>query len=162
MNRFEKRLAEARKLMQKINENDFIYLAGLIDGEGTLTFKRYRTSGLRKRKSLLPLITVTNTDFDLINWVHLTFSLFWKSNVSVRGYRRQQVSVGAEGVKILALLEKLEPYLKVKKKHCQLLKEWIKLQLKKSIQAPYSERQIEIDSEIRKLNRRGIRMSELG
>lgn len=52
------------KKVKILSDTNAAYMAGLIDGEGTIT--------LSKRKSYLPrtvALTISNTDLDLLNWV---------------------------------------------------------------------------------------------
>lgn len=51
------------KKVKKLNPVEAAYLAGLIDGEGTMTLTR-----LSRNKNRLLFVTIDNTDFNLVKW----------------------------------------------------------------------------------------------
>jgi len=53
-------------MIPTLEHDDAVYLAGLIDGEGMITINFY---GTRPRPRMRPLISIANTDKDLITWV---------------------------------------------------------------------------------------------
>jgi intein/homing endonuclease len=52
------------KKTRKLNSNEAAYIAGLIDGEGTITLSRQNQN--RERQIA---VTIDNTDLDLLKWV---------------------------------------------------------------------------------------------
>lgn len=119
---------------------DRIYLAGIIDGEGTL--------GLYKMKDgyLQPKLQVGNQDENIISWLENIFGVKrWK------GSRCWVVGLGSYK-RILPILEEITPFLKSeKRKKAKLLIEFIELRQSTYINGkpnPYKLRELEIFHEM--------------
>lgn len=106
-----------------LSEEDLAYLAGLVDGEGTITIGQ-------NRGFLNPYLNITNTSPQLLKWM--------KQKVSVGSIYEKNHGEAWEwrinGYGILPALEQIKPYLVVKRlqaesliafiKERQLLSEW--------------------------------------
>lgn len=118
------------------------YIAGLVDGEGTIT--------ITKRGQ--PEISITNTSDALAEWCkNVGFWLNRAKNTKQRPYWRLNLT----GYSIIDALEKLLPYLVIKKPHAELVIEYITLRRSMPHRFKRSERMDEIIAAIRELNTRG-------
>ncbi len=146
-------------------ETDYAYLAGIIDGEGTVTIHRQteRRKG-RTYFSYAPQLTISNTDRIMLESlqnrfggnvlkVHPPPNKRWKQGYLL-SFRREE---------ILALLPRVIPYLTSKRRKAELLLEYMTTRTKsvesgeggRFVGVPLTERQKKIIAEIRKKNRRG-------
>lgn len=138
------------------------YLAGLLDGEGTITIsvRKNKADPLKGGSPITPLITITNTNKELIDHLHAILN---GSTIKTHG----RLGIGDKDVWVLqiarildvkALLEQIAPYLFVKKRQAGLLLEFCNLRLQDKWMR-YNPRLFEIAKEIRKLNRKGKPLS---
>ena len=103
-------------------EVDWIYLAGLFDGEGTVSFMTCK----KKSKSGHPYtkihLNLTSTDSPLIEWLVDTFggSSTIKKPYNPKHREAYQWCVASRHARDIA--EKLLPYVKLKKEHLELVK----------------------------------------
>src|SRR3990170_5659134 len=137
-------------------KTDFAYLAGLIDGEGTLTLKYSPKKGKRSKQRkwyLYPAISISNTNVEMIDFCVQKFNMkkarYMSKKMVAKGY-----SVGwraiEEGIKNpMYILEGVLPYLTCKKSHCLLLLEFIKEHRRTQ---ELTTRQLQIFWEIKHLN----------
>ncbi len=142
------------------------YLAGIIDGEGYVgVMKRKRYDDLSK-KHYQAVIKVIMTDKELITWLKESFG----GSFEVRKFDnfKWKTSYGwtMRGQKTKPILEKVLPYLRVKKQqaiYClQLLKIQEKIKRFRKIDGTFLthteedlSKIIDIYSEMRKINKRG-------
>jgi hypothetical protein len=130
----------------KLSETEVVYVAGLIDGEGTITV-RCRTKG----QYCQPQVMVCNTSLSLAEWLEdRGFHISWASNNKGRLYWRVSIT----GWTIIDPLRRLLPYLVVKKRQAQLVIEFIELRLSQPHHAKPSERMLSIVAELRELHSR--------
>jgi hypothetical protein len=133
-----------------IRREDIAYMAGFIDGEGTITLN-LGSSG----KWWSPYVGVINTDFNVMDF----FAKIFGRRASLKKDKRLGRN-DAYGVEITSLREVYEflqiiyPYLRVKKEQAKLLLEYCKLRLAR-FQQPLNAQEREIVEKIRELNRRG-------
>lgn len=132
------------------DEAELAYLAGIIDGEGCI--------GVAKRRYVR--LRVSNTNFDLIQWLYQKFGgSIW--NVKVKGNRRAQKCWTLKAKKATDLLECVLPYLIIKEEQAQLALHW-----QKGISWPYKggnqplsdvekERRSTLVQKMKVLNKRG-------
>ena len=123
------------------------YIAGIIDGEGTISVRTIH----QKWK---PTIRVSSTSRELIDWLTSTV-VAPATPVQVRKASEHQALCYIwmiYGLSHLPTYEALEPYLVIKQRHMQLLIEFTRLRLGQSRDDEYTPRQLDIISEIRRLN----------
>lgn len=148
-----------------LTETDYAYLAGIVDGEGTITFSRITT---RRNGHIYfnysPHLSISNTDLEMIMSLRRRFgggvvrvtpprNKLWKRG-NYLYFRREEM---------LALLPKVIPYLTSKKRKAELMLEYMRTRTESVRQGkngrfvgiPLTERQRKIIAEIRKKNRRG-------
>lgn len=151
-------------------ERELVYLAAIIDGEGSITLVRTGNKRLCGIAGLSPRITVTNTNEAIIQYVINIYHDLLGINPHVKTqaagkYRRTKTCywVDISGLtKCKKVLEAIRPYLIGKLAQADLLLEFIKLrgepQRAKTI--PYGPQELQILEKIRALNFRGLSETE--
>ncbi len=142
------RFSVKRRSRPELTELQWAYLAGIIDGEGTITINRHK-------QYLVPSLQVSNTSYSLmetmISWG------FWKTVTrNTRGVRAWRIQLG--GWQIEPILISLRPYLIIKKEHCDLVLQF--LTLRKQFHKFLTPEMQEIHQKIRLLNKRGSRFEK--
>lgn len=145
---------------------DLAYLAGIIDGEGTLTVTHWDRKRRGKKKGIIkyltPRLTISNTSMILMNESRRILEEICCVNVSKSNHVKKQkkhykqcYQFAVSGKpNILKVVNLILPYLKVKKKHGELLKEFCELpdRSPNNIGLLYPKRAYELAEEIRGLN----------
>jgi hypothetical protein len=125
----------------KMSAETLAYMAGIIDGEGTVT-----VSGRGQAQ-----ISVANTSNKLAGWMESKgFGLRKTRNIKGRPYWNMVLG----GYSIIEPLKKLLPYLVIKRQQAELVIEYIDLRLSQGHRFTLSARMEEIIREIRALNER--------
>jgi hypothetical protein len=142
------------------------YLAGIVDGEGTITLV-IASNWRRKNKLLLrPTVIITNGNKELIDWI----ASFLKGTKiidrrKIKGYKGGELySLEFHSFpRVQSFLEEIYPYLKVKKKQAELLLKFIKSRQKgySGSLGQYTPEEIKLFWSIRKLNLTQKRFSKL-
>jgi hypothetical protein len=155
-------LAKNRMTVKRMNlrgvsrwtSEEAAYIAGIVDGEGTISFgKRVRKGRLYIR----PLVYVSNTSLPLMQFQQkIGMYPVIARNTSGKLYWRCEVS----GFQCLDLLERIYPYLVVKKRHCEILTEVIRIRQAQGLHDSPTPRIITLLEELRGLNRRGSRFQD--
>ena len=146
------------KVLQSLPETDIVYLAGLIDGEGTISLRKMQNKQLRNFR-LYPILEIVNTDELLISWLT---QIFWQKAVEARnGDGRRYLRVHLTGFGIAPFLERLEPYLVAKKLQSQLVRKYIHLRRSQRWKEPPSPEMTEIYKDVRLLNSVGTGSRQL-
>jgi|GEM_PF-2980294 hypothetical protein len=132
---------------------ELAYLSGLIDGEGTLTFQKIKGGYFR------PLMNITNTDEDLIVYLH---RFFWQAVKKSKNSRQvPYLRVALNGFGIEPFLKAVEPFLTAKKLQCMLLRRYIACRQAQPWRASPTDEMLGIIQDVRMLNVRGARSPEL-
>jgi hypothetical protein len=125
----------------EVKDVDWAYLAGIIDGEGTITIvktKQYRTGRALRYKLLL---LVTNTDWGLIEFLTQRFAGAYVDSVNRAENRKVCYTwrvTKRDTVKWL--LKGCLPYLRIKQRQAILLLNWIDSRERQpNARAPYNE-----------------------
>jgi hypothetical protein len=160
---------EENKIPKKrLSRIDLAYIAGIIDGEGSLMLYRHGRSKCNPGTMVYNAqLAVTNTNKDLMNWLSDKLSKYsypFKTKVYLRktpSNQKQIYQLAVRGFKLLYLLQDLLPFLIVKKKQAEKLIEWIihrkaVLHLTNNAKRTYTEYDEGIKNCISILNRRGI------
>ncbi|MFH1726221.1 MAG: LAGLIDADG family homing endonuclease [Elusimicrobiota bacterium] len=101
-------------------ETDKAYLAGLIDGEGTITLTRHHRNQFPQ-----PRVSISNNSLELLEWVRERLGC---GNIIRRSPRKEhhgksyvwQVQLAGSALKVL---REIRPYLVLKRRHADLLLE---------------------------------------
>ncbi len=130
-----------------LKRDEWIYLAGIIDGEGTLTIDS-------KKGNFNAKISIVTTNSELANWLRekLKTPVTVSKNKKHPEYR-DKYEFFIHGYKTKPFLKKILPFLIVKKRNAKLLIEFINIRLSRSKHSEHSEEEQSIVEEIRKINR---------
>ncbi len=143
-----------------LSKEEWAYLAGIVDGEGSISFRR------RKGKNCIilePKVSITTTSLELVNWIKNKLPnircRIEKDHRNPRWKPRHELYYQKHSG-VYSFLKGIYPYLIIKKKHAELMLEFI--EIRKNAKwgnrwhgTGYSSREFEIEREIRKLNRKG-------
>ena len=132
---------------------DIRYLAGLFDGEGSVNM----AWGGRKKESVLMKITVTNSKKDLCNLITSKFggSVYPKRDRGIHQLKAYEWQLC--GWSAIPLLERLLPYVYIKKKAIELALQWKTLYRRSPKPPTKSElrRRRSLIKKLHKVNKRG-------
>ena len=108
--------------INKLSNTDAAYIAGFLDGEGTITIYRnsYRSADGTPTYALL--VSIWNTFQGVIDWIALTVgygNVHFKRRSSVKGYK-PIYEWKVNGEVAIELLRQLQPYLKVKRLQAEI------------------------------------------
>ena len=106
------------------NPLDLAYLAGIIDGEGCFYIGKVPINNGYKSEHYRSLLTVTNTDSRLIDWILSTFDGTETTTQRIKPtqkYQRMLFSWTSTGDRLRDLCEQILPYLVIKKEHCEIM-----------------------------------------
>ena len=137
---------------------DLAYLAGIIDGEGYIGLCLAKDKRFKKKPNLRPVVTISNTNLELLNWINNTFK-YGSFSFSLREDSRQNSRCKtryrlecASRLNSLKILKAIFPHLKIKKSQANLVIEF----LEKHEYGKYTEQEWEIYWKLRKINKRGV------
>lgn len=143
--------------LQKImgmTELEAAYLAGIIDGDGSLTLSHRRRNAARGWESIELHISISNTNQSLMS--HLSQMLgapfYSAKDRRNRKWKQHFVISFSAFVELNALLTRIIPYLIVKRRQAEIMLELVKRRLSKE---PYTDEDRKLVRELRRLNRRG-------
>ena len=97
-----------------MKKQDIIYLAGIIDGEGSF----YIGQDAKRERNFNSRIVIVNTDIKLIDWLHKTFGGLVYSRKSIKHptWKRKYEWIINKS-EILNISKAMLPYLIIKKEH---------------------------------------------
>lgn len=137
-----------------------VRLAMLYDTEGWISMNVIQRMKHRVA-SLVPVIGVTNTNVGLVDWtadvleqLDVPRYVQWVEPHGIGKLAQGRVTV-AGLLRVKQLLPHIRPFLIVKGKQADLLKEFIESRLSTPGSTPYTERELEIANEIRGKNTKG-------
>jgi len=138
-----------------ISHDDAVYLAAIIDGEGSI--------GLWKRSNRVlcynPQIAIYNTNYKLVEWVEsVLFGIPHRFYIDNRGVREHKTAynIAIRGIAPThKLLEEIKPYLKIKDEQAKLLFEFDNARIMRPIRQQNSNHDHEIYERLRVLNSKG-------
>jgi len=142
--------AEKEQVIQKIRElpdKEAGYIAGIIDGEGSLTIHPVPRSERRGGVGLYPEVIITNTNLSLFE--------FLQERVGGRLYKRLKhcpVLKLYQPDVITALLERIIDSLVIKKKHAELMLGFLRIESQRKPGEPNTAEQFELARKLRELN----------
>ena len=147
--------------------NDFRkgYLAGIIDGEGTLMIRRHRALGSSTGYTYSAFLTIANTELSIIEAVKDMIEAGYicthkRKNVVQKDCYLFHVTRMKD---VYRVLTELQDYFMSKRKQliCKLILEFCESRMSytntwKGGRSVYTMREIEIFEEVKKLNKRGV------
>jgi hypothetical protein len=152
-------------LVASLGETDFAYLAGIVDGEGTVSIHRNVTR--RKGRIFVgyqPQLTISNTDLRMLESLQGRFGgHIVKANTPAKKDWKQGYLLCFRRKEMVVLLQRLNPYLISKRRKAEMLFEYMNTRTKgvstgedgRFVGIPLTDRQKQIIAEIRKNNKRG-------
>lgn len=149
-------------VMSTLTQGEIGYLAGIIDGEGTITISlRTPSSSSSRKPTLKPAVTVSSTSTALIAWCEQRLRFTKGQAIPSGGFRDYKTKVCYQasifGFSAAPLLAAIEPHLVIKKRQCALVREFIEIRGSRSVVdvksgTPLPPREQEIFWEVRGLN----------
>lgn len=145
----------------KHSDTDLAYLAGIIDGEGTITIARAPRNDTKHRIPYhIPHVKVCNTNKELIDWIHAKFGGRNNNTRQANTKWSTLYYIRWNCGKARDLLEAVLPYLRVKKVQATVVLDFIKRMNKRSFTGVMlSEEERDIREQmyllVTKLNKRG-------
>lgn len=152
---YEDLINKSRQSIELTEKEKLAYVAGIVDGEGTITIERLLDVRFSDGFALHPILTVSNTDRQLLEFCKKILKLPNMITSHKKGQGRKdswRIDITKKET-VLEILIVLRPYLIVKRKQADLIMDYCFRRL--HTQRKYDERDLEIFSSIRKLNRRG-------
>ncbi len=152
-------------LVPSLAETDYAFLAGIIDGEGTISI--HRNAARKKGRvyvSCQPQLTISNTDLPMLESLQVRVGgHIVKVRAPAKKHWKQGYLLCFRRGEIVVLLPRVIPYLIAKRRKAELLLEYMKTRTKgvstgedgRFVGIPLTDRQKQIIAEIRKNNRRG-------
>lgn len=141
-----------KKINIQLTEREIGYIAGLVDGEGTITVEWVNNHGYPR--GIRPTLIISNTDKELLLKCQKLIGghIYVHNNKPNRKicYTLQVLSIG----QVLSILELILPELVTKKERARLLLEFCKNRAKQYSKSPYSTNELRIAKEIKELNLR--------
>jgi len=143
-----------------LSESEKGYIAGLIDGEGTITLEKRKFASDIK---VHPAVYISNTSLELLTHIREVLGV----GTIRRGHRRKSRSTGSErkqdyklGIhkirEVEGLLKTIKPYLVLKKRQAEVVLEFIQRLLSKTERNyKLSKDELALLAKIRMLNKRG-------
>jgi len=135
------------------------YLAGIIDGEGTITILFTK----RRNFCMIPLLSIFNLNQALMEWISNTLQLYCVERKKISGF-------GAPGgfmasttcyPRVRWILKNILPYLVVKRKHAETVLRFIESRAQSGYGAHYTQNDLNYILEMRTLNiRSGKRLNQ--
>lgn len=121
--RWKARLNLARESFLHLSSEEVAYIAGIIDGEGSIGIYDITTNKKGKRwHSVLVRITIANTCKDLFEWLIPRLPgcrVYWQAQTRKPNHRMCG-RLTLDGTKGIALCERLIPYLNIKRKQAEI------------------------------------------
>jgi hypothetical protein len=130
--------------MTRMADTELAYLAGIVDGEGTITIAR-------RQRFFRPAMTVANTSMLLVDWFR---ERGFTSHRAVNNKGRPFWRLGWGGYSLGEALKPLLPFLVIKRRHAELLIEFCEIRAQQRHRDRATPRMLEIWQEIQSLNLR--------
>jgi hypothetical protein len=92
------------------------YLAGIVDGEGTVTLTR-----LHKNETPCPVVSVSNTSLKLLKWIQAKIGGKINSKKTAQVHHAQSYVWSIRQNKAICLLNEIKEYLIIKRRHADLI-----------------------------------------
>jgi len=138
------------KIKLQLTETEKAYLAGFLDGDGSIYFQFGKTSLGHVR----PAIKFANTDEKVIRWICEKIPFAHPETRLTRTPRSKRVrkyTATIHGITTCKpILEALKPYLIVKKEACEMALKFCEMRMQKPLGAPFSEEEINLVLQFRR------------
>jgi len=111
-------------ILKEYTPTDLAYLAGIIDGEGSIYIGNFSSNAKTGTLHYQTNMEVTNTDENLIKWLHLTFGgrvNKYTHKQTPKNSRRPVYRWIVSGELLSHLCPRILPYLVIKIKQCEIM-----------------------------------------
>jgi predicted transcriptional regulator len=146
------------KKLKSINIDDITasYIAGFVDGEGSIHILMKKIE--RKYLCINPALAIGNTNKEVLVWIQKALGM---GNILIyrrknQGNHKTVYCFSVNGFFVLPVLERIYPFLIVKRKQADLMIRLLKSRLQQKRGESYTQEQAEIASRIKILNKKGI------
>ena len=120
-----KRQEDKRLQINELSKEDAAYIAGIVDGEGSLNLNRVHSNDPNRKATYSIRMRITNTFPGLLDWIGLKVG--YGSIGQLKKYKihyKQAYEWILNGRRAVVLLKQLYPYLKVKKLQADVIFEY--------------------------------------
>jgi hypothetical protein len=127
----------------------FIYTAGLVDGEGTITLSQRKHKSIHFFKN--PVISVASTTWELVEFLKETFGGHISSKKKYKSHHKQSYAWCVTNDNALDFIQKILPYMREPNKmyRAQLLLNEYKTVTQRNGRYSYEQREAKLDFEKR-------------
>lgn len=135
------------------------YLAGIVDGEGTISIHRVHPTGRDGQFRYQPIMSIAGTDIRLSEYLNATLDATQNSHIRRRNRpeHKPQMVTGWYGYRCYPIIKLVEPHLLIKREQAQIVMRYIESRAEMpGYQLPYTDEQHELYGRIRQLNLKGI------
>jgi hypothetical protein len=135
---------------------ELAYIAGILDGEGTISLSRGKAKKGYCGARFTPRITVSNTSLKLIDWLKERLEMTnpsivvrhtWKPNKPV-------YNISVTSFRAIALAKALIQYLVIKREQAQILLDYYEVRKEKNYMGAYTQEEFDLYVRVVKLNNR--------
>jgi len=144
--------------MNQLTETQAAYIAGFIDGEGCISYEKYKQGGRFYHR---PVVIVSNTNLEVLEWICLATGIGRPKKIRQKPKHKEQYLIRwCYGAAIDILFQTL-PFLKIKHSRAELILSITK----RERESPVHSRELPMDVvaarekvylEMKELNRRGV------
>lgn len=157
--------------MNKVTKEQLAYIAGIIDGEGTLSLVGGQAISVdsygRSYRSFQLTVRVGNTNKILIDWLQSKSGIGITRMISDRSYNQPKLKNSKRAHywqlsanEVRELLPKIVPFLVIKKRQAEIMIHWLShltgVRGRAMTDKIFNEK-IEIVKEMKRLNKRGLK-----
>jgi hypothetical protein len=144
---WESKKQRCLELLRGMSDLELAYLAGFIDGEGTISFRKMQKGYYR------PILEIVNTDPFIVKYLQ---RYFWQKVSQCKNSRQvPYLRVNLTGFGIAPFLEALFPYLIAKKLQAKLVLKYIEFRYWQEWRTSPSPEMVEIYQDVKILNSHG-------
>lgn len=115
---------EAEPNMGIMSKKTAAYLAGLIDGEGSLEIQKRKKTGCKRGHNYVARLRVCMTDKEIIEWLKDSFGGYIYERQG-KGNCKDSWSWTIHYSNVKPILMKIRPYLKIKRKRAEILRKFL-------------------------------------
>jgi len=110
--------------MSLMSKSTAAYIAGFTDGEGYLSIiKDDRRNNFRRNPAYTCVIKIANTNKEIIDWLHLSYGGTLHHR-KMGGNSKDAYCWTLTGTKLVPFLQKIYPYLRIKKKQVDVINKY--------------------------------------
>ena len=138
------------------------YIAGFVDGEGYISIYPYVRKDRENQVYYKASFKVSNTNKEIIEWLKSSFGGYIYTRTPKNPNDNISYTWSLDAKNTESVLKSIQPYLKIKKRQCELVLERIRLRYKQGMgpikDQTIQKRVVEIYNELRVLNKRGTNL----